>query len=134
MIQIVNALHQAVGIDIVIVGTDFDVSSRQNDIAVVDRVDNIHYAQLPGEQLVGIDIDHRLPILAAERRRNFRTLDHGDLVANAKLRQIVKLGFVETLALDGDKAHGKTRRIELQHNGRQSAGRKTLQIGECEIG
>ena len=51
------------------------------------------------KQLIWIDIDHRLAVLAAEYARDFGAFHHRDLVADLELRQIVELSFVEPLAL-----------------------------------
>ena len=99
VVQILNILHQAVGVDVIIVGPILDVARGQNQIAVVDRIDHVHEAQLAREQFVGIDVDHRLAVLAAEHRRNFGAFHHRDLIANLELRQIVKLRFGESLAV-----------------------------------
>ena len=60
-------------------------------------------AQLARQQLEGIDVNHRLPVLAAEHGRNFRAVDHRNLIADLELRQIVKLGFVQAFALYRDQ-------------------------------
>ena len=132
-VQIRDVLNQAVGINVIIAGADLDVARRQDEIAVVDRVHHVHHAQLAREQLVGIDIDHGLPVLAAEHRRDFRALHHRDLIADLELREIVKLGFVQALALDRDQAHRKAGGVELQHQRRQRSGRQALQIGQGQI-
>ena len=98
-IQIGDVLHQAVGVDIEVGGSDLDVAGGQDQVAVVDGADHVHHAQLPRQQLEGIDVDHRLPVLAAEHRGNFSAVDDRNLIADLELRQIVKLGFGQALAL-----------------------------------
>ena len=132
-VQVRDVLDQAVGIDVIVAGPDLDVAGRQDEIAVVDRVHHVHHAHLAREQLVGIDVDHRLPVLAAEHGRDFRALHHRDLIADLELGEIVKLGFVQPFAFHGDQAHRKAGGIELQHQRRQGSGRQTLQIGQREI-
>ena len=135
VVQILDhVVDQAVGVDVVIVRPDFDVARRQNEVAVVDGVDHIHEAELAREQLVGVDIDHDLAVLAAERRRDFGAMHDRDLIANLELGQIVELGFVQTFALHRDQADREAGGIELQHDGRQRAGRQTFQIGQRQVG
>ena len=42
--------------------------------------------------------------------------------------------LVHALAFQRDQAHRQARGVELQHDGRQRAGRQAAQIGRCEIG
>ena len=90
-IQLLHLLHQAVGVDVVIERPHLHVAGRQNQVALVERVDHVHQAQLPRQQLVGIHVDHDLPVLAAKRRRNLGAFHHRDLVANGELADVVKL-------------------------------------------
>ena len=96
--------------------------------------DHVHHAQLPREQLVGIDIDHRLAVLAAEHGGDFGAFHHRDLVADLELGQIVKLSFVQTFALHRDQTNRQAGGVELQHQRRQRAGRQALQVGQGQIG
>ena len=66
-------------------------------LLLLTALDHVHHAQLPREQLVGIDVDHRLPVLAAEHRRDFGAFHYRDLIAYLKLREIVKLRLVQAL-------------------------------------
>ena len=84
--------------------------------------------------MIGIDIDHRLAVLAAEHAGNLGALHHRDLVADLELRQVVKLRLVQSLALHGDQADRQTGGVELQHHRRQRAGRQALQVGQRQIG
>ena len=66
--------------------------------------------------------------------RDLRALHHRDLIANRELREIVKLRFVEALALHRDQADRQAGGVELQHHRRKRSGRQALQIGQREIG
>ena len=79
-VEVGDILHQAVRIDVEIGGPDLDVAGGENQVAVVYGVDDIHDAQLPREQLERIDVNHRLPVLAAEYGGNLRAVDDGDLI------------------------------------------------------
>ncbi len=85
------------------------------------------------EQLVGIHIDHGLAVLAAEDGGDFGALHHRDLIADLELGEIVKLRFVQALALHRDQADRQAGGIELQHHRRQRAGRQAFQIGQRQI-
>ena len=91
-------------------------------------------AQLPGQQLVRIDVDHDLPILPSEGRRDLRARNDGNLIADRELRVVVQLSFVQAFALHRDQAHRQARRVGLQYDGRQSAGRKALKVCQSQIG
>jgi len=53
---------------------------------------------------------------------------------NGVAAQILKIGFVQALAFEGDQADGQAGGVKLQHHRRQRAGRKTAEIRHCEIG
>ena len=65
---------------------------------------------------------------------NLGALHHRDLVADLELGQIVKLRFVEALALHRDQADRQAGGVELQHHRRQRARRQALQIGQRQVG
>ena len=133
-VEIGDVLHQAVRVDVEIGRSDLDVAGGQNQVAVVYGVHYIHHAQLPRQKLEWIDVNHRLPVFAAEYGRDLRAVDDGNLIADLELRQIVKLGFGEPLALYRDQGDGKTGGVEFQHQRRQRAGRQALEVGQREIG
>ena len=80
-----NVLNQAVGINVKVAGAYPHVSRRQNEVAGVDCVDHVHHAQLTGEEFVGIDIDHGLPVLASEDGRDFSALHDSNLITDLEL-------------------------------------------------
>ena len=128
-VQIRDILNQAIGIDVIVAGADLDVARRQNEITIVNRANHVHHAHLPREQLVWIDVDHGLPVLAPEHGRDFRTVDHRDLIADLELGEIVKLRFIQPFAFHGNQANRKAGGVELQHQRRQRSGRQALQVG-----
>ena len=123
----------AVGIQIVIDGSDFDVAGGKNEIALVDGANHVHGAQLVGFKLQWIDIHHDLAILSAEGLGNRSAWDVGNLVANVVLTEVVQFGFVQTLAFEGNQADGQAGGVKLQHHRRQRAGRKAAEVGHREI-
>ena len=101
---------------------------------LVDRAHHVHHAHLARHQLQRIDVNHRLAILAAEYSGDFGAFHYRDLIANLKLRQIVKLRFCQTLALDGDQRDRETRRVELQHHRRKRARRQAFEVRHGQVG
>src|SRR5256884_653768 len=59
----------AVGIEVVIVRTDFDVAGGKNQVGVVDFAHHVHGTQLMRLELQRIDVNHDLAIAPAERLR-----------------------------------------------------------------
>ena len=47
---------------------------------------------------------------------------------------IVELGFVESLALQGNQAHRQAGSVELEHHRRQGSRRQPLQVRQREVG
>ena len=89
VVELLDALHHGVGVDVVVVGADLYVSGGQNQVVLVDGIDHVHHAQLPGKQFEGIDVDHDLPVLASKRRWDLGAFHHGDLVTDLELRKVV---------------------------------------------
>ena len=133
-VEIDDILDQAVGVNVKIGGPDLDIAGGENEVAVVNGIDDIHHAHLTGKKLERIDVNHRLPVFAAEYGGNLRAVDDGNLIANGELRQIVKLGFAESFARYRNQRDGKAGGVEFQHQWRQGPRRQSLEIGECEIG
>ena len=71
-----------------------------------------------GFELVGVGVDHDLPVASAKRLRDAGAGNARDLIADLELGEIAKLGFVEAFAFEGDKADGEAGCIELQNHGR----------------
>src|SRR5215469_4896024 len=132
--QMVQVADEAVRVDVIVEGADLHVAGRQDEIEVVDCVYSIHGAQLPGGQLVGIDVHHDLAVLSPERRRNLRAFYDGNLVADGKLPDVVKLRLGEILAFQRDQADGKTGSVEFQYDRGQGSGRQALEIGKSQVG
>ena len=99
VIDVVHFFHQAVRVDVIVVWPDLHVTCRQNQVVLVHRFNDVHQAQLPREQLVRIDVHHRLAVFAAERRRDFCAFHHGNLVADSELADVVQLRLRQTFAL-----------------------------------
>ena len=89
----------AVGVDVEVFGADANVAGGQNQVGAVHRLDHVVQAQVARLQLERIDVDLNLPIGAAVRLRHRRALHIRNLVAHLKLRHILQLGFVQSLAL-----------------------------------
>src|SRR6202022_375970 len=70
----------------------------------------------------------------SERRRHRRAGHPRQLIADVELSEVSKLGLVESLALERDQTHRKTRGIELLYDWRQSAGRQAPQIRHRQVG
>ena len=69
-VDVVGRRHLAIGVDVVVLRADADVSCGQNQIGVVDRMDDIHDAELRSLQLQRIDVDHDLPVRPPIRLRD----------------------------------------------------------------
>ena len=129
----VHIVDQTVGINVVVEGPHLDVACRKNQIRIIHRIHDVHRAQLPGREFIRIDVNHDLSILASKRRRNLRSLDDRDLVANRELADVVKLRLIEPFSFQRDQADRQTRSIELQHHGRQRSRRQPLQIRQRQV-
>ena len=79
----------AVGVNIKVLRADANVTCRQNQIRVVHTADNVHDAHVVRFKFQWIDVYLNLPIRAAERLRNRRSLYIGNLIANRELRQVL---------------------------------------------
>src|ERR1700744_2626785 len=93
----------AIGVNVVVVVSDFDVTRGQHDIGLIDGSHNVHRAQLARFQLVRVDVEHDLPPSAAEGLRNRSARHAGQLIANEVLREILQSGFTEPVAFQGYK-------------------------------
>ena len=120
-------------IDGVVERADLDVAGRQDQVGVVDRAHHVHRAHLVRLQLVGIDVDHDLAVLAAERLRHRRAGHARELVADRELPEVAQLGLVQALAFQRDQADRQARRVELQHDRRQRARRQAAQVGHRQV-
>ena len=87
-----------------------------------------------GLQLQRINVDHDLPIFPAVWRRHRGAGDAGNLVANLKLEVIVKLSFVETLAIHSEQTNREARGIDLHDDGRKCAFREAAQVSHGKVG
>ena len=124
----------AVGVNVVVVMSDFDVSRGQHDIGLIDGPHHIHRAQLAGFQLVGVNVEHDLPPSSAKRLRNGSARHAGELVANEVLREILQSGFTQPVAFQRDQADRQTGGIELQHDRRQCSRRQIPHVGHRQVG
>src|SRR5208337_1338695 len=93
IVQVLHLVHQAIGIDVVIVGAHLHVPGGQDQVGLVHRVHHVHGSHLTRKELVGVHVHHGLPVLPAKRRRYLRPLHHRNLVADGKLGVVVKLSF-----------------------------------------
>ena len=134
IVQVLHLVHQAIGIDVVIVGAHLHIAGGQDQIRLVHRVHHVHGSHLARKELVGVHVHHGLPVLPAKRRRDLRPLHHRNLVADGKLRVVVKLRFGEPLPFHRHQANRQAGGIKLQHHGRQGAGRQALQVGQGQVG
>src|ERR1044072_6036162 len=87
-----------------------------------------------GFELEWIDINHDLPIFAAERLGNRSAGDVRHLVANRVLAMIAELRLAHSFTLQSNEADRQARSIELQNNRRKSSGREVAQNGRAAGG
>jgi len=59
--------------------------------------------------------------------------DVGDLVSHGIAAQILQVGLVQSLALEGDQAYGQAGSVKFQHHGRERAGGKAAEIRHGQI-
>ena len=133
LINLVRVRNLAIGVQVVIDRPDLHVARGQNEVALVHRAHHIHHRQLVRIQLQRIDIHHNLPVPPAKRLRHRCSLHARNLVAHRVLPEITQLRLIEPLPFQRDQAHRQTRRIELEHHGRQSSRRQPPQIRHREI-
>ncbi len=123
-----------VGVDVVILRADTDVAGWEDQIRFVDRMDDVHDGELVCFEFHWIDVDLNLAILSAIRLWHRCAGDIRHLIADGELGEIFELGLVKALAFERDQADRQVRRVELEHDGRQRAGRQAAQVGHGEIG
>ena len=76
-----------------------------------------------GQQLLGVDIDHDLPVLASGRRRQRDAGDRSQLLAHPVDAVIVELLFVQAVRIEADLQNRNARCIELHNDRRLDPGR-----------
>ncbi len=123
----------AVAVDVVVARANANVSGRENLVRIVHGAHHVHRTQLCRLELYRIDIKLDLTILAAKRLRNGCSGNVRNLVANGELSFVVQLRFVQALSFERNKAHGKTRCVELQHHRRQRTLRQSTQVGHGKV-
>src|SRR4029077_11227555 len=121
-------------VDVVVKVSDLDVAGRQDHVRLTERPNYVHGADLPRFELERIDIELDLPPRSAERLRNRRAGNTRQLVANEILRDVLQIAICHALAIHGDQADGKTRRVGLQDDGRQGAGRQVFHVRHGKAG
>jgi hypothetical protein len=126
--------HLAIGINVVVAISDAHIASGKNQVGVVHRANDIHEAELISLELHGIDIHLDLPVGSAKRLRHRGALHVGNLIPHLKLRQIFQLSFVQAFALQRDQANRKAGGVKLQHDRRESPGRKTAKVSHSQVG
>jgi len=124
----------AVGIDVVVEVADADIACGEDEVGIVDRADDVHHRELGGFKLEGVDIDHDLAVLPAERLWDGCAGDIGDLVPDGVLPGVPELGFGHSLAFEGDEADGQAGGVELEDDRWEGAGRESAQVGGGEVG
>ncbi len=121
MVQGIGVGNLGVGVDVVIERTHPHVTGGKNQVRFVHRANYVHGTECVRLQFQRIDVNHNLAIFPAVGRRHRGARNTGYLVANLKLQVIVKLSFVESLAIYGEQANGKARSIDLHDDGREGA-------------
>ena len=95
LVHIGDMVDLRVRVEIVIVGADFNVAGRKDEIGLVHRPDDVHHAQLVGFELERVDINHDLPVTAAKGLRDRGAGHIGHLVAHIVLPEVAQLGLGE---------------------------------------
>ena len=96
VVEIVDARGRRVGAHGVLRVADLRRAGRQRQVLRVDGVDDVDRRETLGQQLVGVDIDHDLPVLAAGGRRQRDAVDRRQLLAQIVDAVVVELLLVET--------------------------------------
>ena len=89
----VGIRHLRVGINVVVHRADAHVTRGKNQVRFIDGSHHIHGTQFVRLQLQRVHIHHDLPVASAVRRRHGSARNSRNLVANAELQIIMKLGF-----------------------------------------
>ena len=142
-VEVVDRRRCRVGSYRILGVSDLRRSRRQRQVLGIDRIHDVERRQSPGQQLVRVDIDHDLAILAAGRRRQRDAGNRRQLLSNAVDAEIVELLLVQAVRIETELQHGNARRIELHDDRRLDAGRHQrangvgrgddLRDGEVEI-
>lgn len=131
--DLIHGVELAVRLDRVVGRADHDIASRKDRVRPLEGCDHIHQAQLPGLELHGIDIDHDLPVFAAEWLGYRRARCSGYLVTDIKLAEVAQLRLVKALPRQRDQADGEAGSVELQYHRREGAGREPSQVRHREV-
>ena len=123
-----------VRVEVVIERADANVARGQDQVGFVGGAHHIHGAQFMGLQLQRVDVHHDLAVAAAVGRRHGGARNARDLISNLELQVIVELRFGQALAVDGEQANRKARRVHAHHDRRKRALRKPPQVRHREIG
>ena len=103
--DLIHGAELPVRLNRVIGRADHDIASWQNRVGSLKTRDDVHQTELPGLELHRVDVDHDLPVLAAEGLGYRCTGSSGYLVADVELAEVAELRFVKTLTREGDQAN-----------------------------
>ena len=123
----------AIGVDAVVVGPYAHVARREDQVRVVHRPHHVHQAEPVRLQLVGIGVDHDLPVAPAEGWRHRGARHAGNLVAHVELRQVAQFRLIESPPVHGHQADRQAGGVELQHHGRQRSRRQAPQLRHGQV-
>jgi len=122
-----------VGIYVEVPRPDAHITRRQNGVGRVHGAHHIHRAQFIGLQLLRVHINLYLSVLATKGLWNRCSGNTRKLVAYVELSQVVQLSFIQPFAIESNQANRQARGIELEHDRRQCARRKSPQLCHRQI-
>lgn len=125
------------------VAPNFAVPDGSVRFCVLTAIDDVERRQPPGEQLVGVDIDHDLTIFTSRRRRQGHAGNGGQFLPNAIDAEIIELLFVQIVRIEtelqdwnagGIELHDDRRLDARRHQGADGVRRRNdLRNGKVEI-
>ena len=93
VVQLLHGAGRSVQANVVLGRADLGRAGRNDDVLRIDGVDHIGCGKTMAIKLLGVDIDHDLPHLAAERDRHRGAGHRGQLRSDKIDAEIVQLLF-----------------------------------------
>jgi len=88
VVDIIRVVDHRVAVNEVVLRADLRVARRDDQVRAVERMHHVHRGQPTRLQRVVVDVDHDLPILTPEWRRDGGALHRGEPVADVELSLI----------------------------------------------
>ena len=100
--------------DLVLRLIDFHRPRGQHQVGFLQRLGNVLGAEAHGAEPRGIDIDHHLPVLAAEGVIDLHPFEPAQLVPHTVISDLIQILFAQAITGDGGQDHRQASRLAGQ--------------------